>query len=53
MDQENESFFSENLGRMTKMAAVPMYGKNSSKIFFSRIRGVDCNERRYVAFGLL
>ena len=24
-----------NLGHMTKMAAMPMYGKNPSKIFFS------------------
>ena len=25
-----------NSGHMTKMAAMPMYGKNPSKIFFSR-----------------
>ena len=25
-----------NLGHMTKMAAMPIYGKNPSKIFFSR-----------------
>ena len=25
-------------GHMTKMAATPIYGKNSLKIFFSRIR---------------
>ena len=25
-----------NPGHMTKMAAVPIYGKNPSKIFFSR-----------------
>ena len=24
-----------NLGHMTKMAAMPIYGKNPSKIFFS------------------
>ena len=24
-----------NIGHMTKMAAMPIYGKNSSKIFFS------------------
>ena len=24
-----------NLGHMTKMAAIPIYGKNTSKIFFS------------------
>ena len=27
---------SQNLGHMTKMAATPIYGKNHSKIFFSR-----------------
>ena len=29
-------FFSRHLGHMTKMAATPIYGKNPSKIFFSR-----------------
>ena len=28
-----------NPGHMTKMAAMPIYGKNLSKIFFSRIGG--------------
>ena len=28
-----------NLGHMTKMAAMPIYGKNTSKIFFSRTGG--------------
>ena len=28
-----------NPGHMTKMAAMPIYGKNPSKIFFSRIDG--------------
>ena len=28
-----------NLGHMTKMAATPIYGKNHSKIFFSRTGG--------------
>ena len=28
-----------NPGHMTKMAAVPIYGKNPSKIFFSRTGG--------------
>ena len=28
-----------NLGHMTKMAAMPIYGKNPSKIFFSRTGG--------------
>ena len=29
-------FYSRHLGHMTKMAATPIYGKNPSKIFFSR-----------------
>ena len=29
-------FCSRHLGYLTKMAATPIYGKNSSKIFFSR-----------------
>ena len=28
-----------NPGHMTKMAATPIYGKNHSKIFFSRTGG--------------
>ena len=28
-----------NLGYMTKMAAMPIYGKNPSKIFFSKTGG--------------
>ena len=28
-----------NSGHMTKMAAMPIYGKNPSKIFFSRTGG--------------
>ena len=28
-----------NPGHMTKMAAMPIYGKNPSKIFFSRTSG--------------
>ena len=28
-----------NPGHMTKMAAMPIYGKNTSKIFFSRTSG--------------
>ena len=27
--------YNNNLGHMTKMAAMPIYGKNPSKIFFS------------------
>ena len=27
-------------GHMTKMAAMPIYGKNPSKIFFSRTSGL-------------
>ena len=30
---------SRDLGHMTKMAAMPIYGKNHSKIFFSRTGG--------------
>ena len=30
------NFCSRHLGHMTKMAATPIYGKNTSKIFFSR-----------------
>ena len=29
-----------NLGHMTKMAAMPIYGKNPSKIVFSRTGGL-------------
>ena len=29
-----------NSGHMTKMAAMPIYGKNPSKIFFSRTPGL-------------
>ena len=40
MDRGNESlivkFGSCNSGHMTKMAAMPNYGKNHSNIFFSR-----------------
>ena len=32
-------FCSWHLGNMTKMAATPIYGKNHSKIFFSRTGG--------------
>ena len=31
--------YTNELGHMTKMVAVPIYGKNSLKIFFSRISG--------------
>ena len=32
-------FCSRHLGHMTKMAATPIYGKNLSKIFYSRTGG--------------
>ena len=32
-------FCSRHLGHMTKMAATPIYGKNPSRIFFSRTGG--------------
>ena len=38
-------------GHMTKMAATPIYGKNPSKIFFSRTGGGDFHETWYVASG--
>ena len=31
-----QSYILANLGHMTKMASTPIYGKNLSKIFFSR-----------------
>ena len=39
-----DSYFAQNIyinnpGHMTKMAAMPIYGKNPSKIFFSRTGG--------------
>ena len=36
---EGTKFCSRHLGHMTKMAATPIYGKNPSKIFFSRTGG--------------
>ena len=33
-----------NSGHMTKMAAMPIYGKNPSKIFFSGTSGPIGNE---------
>ena len=33
-------FCSRHLGHMTKMATMPIYGKNPSKIFFSRTGGL-------------
>ena len=33
-------FFCYDAGHMTKMAAMSMYGKNSSKIFFSGTGGL-------------
>ena len=34
-----------NPGHMTKMAAMPIYGKNPSKIFFSRTGGSISKKR--------
>ena len=31
------------IGHMTKMAAMPIYGKNASKIFFSRTKEISLN----------
>ena len=38
-------------GHMTKMAATPIYGKNPSKIFFSRTSGPIFTNVCYVALG--
>ena len=32
--------YSRDLGHMTKMTTMPVYGKNPSKIFFSRTGGL-------------
>ena len=42
-------FCSRHLGHMTKMATMPIYGQNPSKIFFSRTVGADFHETWYVA----
>ena len=34
----------DNLGHMTKMAAMPIYGKNPLKIFFSKTNKTDFYE---------
>ena len=33
-------FYGNNAGHITKMVAMPIYGKNPSKIFFSRTSGL-------------
>ena len=38
-----------NLGHMTKIAAIPIYGKNPSKIFFLQIWFTDFNETLHEA----
>ena len=40
---------SRHLGHMTKIGAIPIYGKNPSKIFFSR--QADFHETCYVVLG--
>ena len=45
LQEEGTSVFINYLGHMTKMAAMPIYGKNPSKIF-SRGRGGVVVERR-------
>ena len=35
-----KNVYINNPGHMTKMAAMPIYGKNPSKIFFSGTRGL-------------
>ena len=39
MGRGNESLFGAGLGHMTKMAAMPIYGKNPLKIFSSGTKG--------------
>ena len=41
---EGKIFCSRHLGHMTKMAATTIYGKNPSKIFFSRTGGPICTK---------
>ena len=41
--------FINNLGHMTKMAAMPIYGENSSKFFFSGTAG-PISTKRHEAF---
>ena len=43
--------FINNPGHMTKMAAMPIYGKNPSKFFFSRNHWTDFNETWHEASG--
>ena len=40
--------FINNLGHMIKIAAMPIYGKNPLKFYFS---GTDFNETWHEAFG--
>ena len=44
-------FCSRHVGHMTKMAAMPIYGKNPSKIFFPRNRWPIFHQTWYVASG--
>ena len=39
LQEEGTNVFINNQGHMTKMDALPIYGKNSSKIFFSGTGG--------------
>ena len=43
--------YRHDAGHMTKMAAMPLYGKNPSKIFFSGTDGPDFHETWYVTSG--
>ena len=38
-------------GHMTKMAVIPIYGKNPSEIFFLWNQWADCHEAWYSALG--
>ena len=39
-----------NLGHMTKMAAMPIYGKNPSKIFFSETNRLISRKHRWLKY---
>ena len=45
MDMWNESLLVQKPSHMTKMAAMLIYGKNNSKIFFSRTSGSISTKR--------
>ena len=47
------NIYTNELGHMINMAAMPIYGKNLKKIFFSRTSGlIDDLETWYVALSM-